>query len=168
MKQVEEITEKLDESWVNNSSAFSQLYYLIFKSEALAPDWESIPDYKQRLQAIKTRANLKWYTKRKIKIEEILWITDNKNLTLIHNDLNKAGLTDKNIFPIFKEIMENAWRKVPTKEGVFVAPYNEVRNDALKFYSKLKDYLEDDTQENIFNLFKVDNQRLDLILWLPK
>lgn len=134
----------------------------------VAPDWEAIPDYKQRLYAIKTWTWLKWYTKRNLKLEDILWLNTNKNRQQIIEDLNKAWLTDDKVFPVLKDIMENAWRKTSTQDWIIVVPYNEVRNEAIKFYAKLKDYLEDDTQENILNLFKVDAQRLDLILWLPQ
>ncbi len=117
------------------------------------------------LSAIKIRKILRWYQKKGLTLEDLLWLTDElSNKAKVHILLDEIWLTDEAVFEQLKYIMENAYFVVKTEDWYVKAPENKTINMAVREYSLLKDYIEDDTM-NALNLFKVDNHRLQIIFW---
>ena len=116
------------------------------------------------LSAIKIRKILRWYQKKSLSIEDLLWLSDElNNKAKVHMLLDNLWLTDEAVFWQLKNIMENAYYIVRLWQDDFIkVRENKTVNMAVREYSLLKDYIEDDSM-NALNLFKVDTDRLNLI-----
>lgn len=138
----------------------------IFNAKRVSPDWEEIPDFPNMLSAIKIRKILRWYQKKGLSLEDLLWLSDElNNKAKLHIMLDEIGLTDEAVFKQLKYIIDNAFYIVRLwKDDSRIVKDNKTINMAVREYSLLKDYIEDDTM-NALNLFKVDNNRLQLIFW---
>ena len=143
----------------------------IFNSTRIAPNWEAIPDFPNMLSAIKIRKILRGYQKKAISIEDLLGLSDElNNKAKVHMLLDSLWLTDQAVFEQLKYIMENAYYVVRLWQDDYTnVKENKTVNMAVREYSLLKDYIEDDNM-NALNLFKVNTDRLNLIFgggWLP-
>ena len=174
-RQIKELEQKLNQVGLTDRFSFKKLKDQIFNAQVVAPNGEIIPDFLEMLKAIKIRKLLRWYTKKWLSLEELLGFKDDESYKLkIHNILDEIWLDDQSVFKQLKYIMENAYYIVPTwrwKDLTYVkTPYNKVINMAIREYSLLKDYIEDDTF-NALNLLKVDEKKLQIIFgdnWLDE
>ena len=164
--QIKEIEKSLNKVGLTDNFTFKKLYDQIFNTQRIAPNWEYIPDFENMLSGIRIRKILKWYKKRGLTLEDLLWLGDElNNKAKLHLLLDEIWLTDEAVFKQLKYIMENAYYIVKLWKDDFVPMRdNKVVNAAINEYSKLKDYIEDDSL-NAMNLFKVDNHRLQVIFW---
>lgn len=164
--QIKEIEKSLNKVGLTDNFTFKKLYDQIFNAQRVAPNWEYIPDFENMLSGIRIRKILRWYKKRGLTLEDLLWFSNEfNNKAKLHLLLDEIWLTDEAVFKQLKYIMENAYYIVKLWQNEFVpVKDNKVINAAINEYSKLKDYIEDDTL-NALNLFKVDSRRLQIIFW---
>jgi len=72
-------------------------------------------------------------------------------------------LTPNKVFTEYKKIRTQAMKSVKVWEEYVLEPDYAIRNQAIKFYGKIKDYLDDDWM-NVMNFFKYDQDRVNKIL----
>jgi len=169
--QIVQIEDQLNQVGLTDNFTFTKLKEQIFNSTRIAPNWEAIPDFPNMLSAIKIRKILRGYQKKAISIEDLLGLSDElNNKAKVHMLLDSLWLTDQAVFEQLKYIMENAYYVVRLWQDDYTnVKENKTVNMAVREYSLLKDYIEDDNM-NALNLFKVNTDRLNLIFgggWLP-
>ena len=163
--EVKQIEKALDNVWLTDDYTFKKLKEQILAAKTVAPNGAIIPDFLEMVKAIKIRKLLRWYTKKWLSLDELLGLDTDKETRKIHvhKVLDDIGLTDEVVFKQLKYIIDEAYIVIPLKWNDFtIAPYNKVINMAIREYSLLKDYIEDDTF-NALSLLKVDEKKLQII-----
>lgn len=161
---LEEIEEALVATGNTDENVFAWLRYNIFESTSMSPDGTTFPNFWGRLWAIRIWADLMWYKKSWVSFEELLWIKKSKDRqTKVKTLLNKSWLSPIEVFTELDNIRKSAMKFVKVDGWYEMIKDISVRNSAIRFYSKMKDYMNDDAM-NMMNFFKYDNSRVKKIL----
>ncbi len=158
----EGLSKQLENIWLTDKYVYQQLADLILSATVYAPNGQEIPDRAEKLNGIKLRLELRGYKWASLsftrRLEQLLAGKQQE----IAEVLDAVGLTDEVVLRELKNIMDNAFLIIPTKDDYYPAPYNKIRLAAQREYSRLRAFLNDDVMD-AFKILKASNRRLELI-----